>query len=338
MATVQLADIYEPITFNLAVQERAIELNRFVQSGVMQEDGRIDSMANQAGQVGELPFFHGLTNDEPDYTTDDPGTNSTPAKITSGKQVYASAHMHKSWSTMDLARELGLGDPLGAIINRVAKYWAVNNEKRLIRSTTGILLDNVGNDSSDMTHDIFIEDGNAAVDANLISADSVIDATATMGDHAELLSAIAMHSIPYVRLKKAQLITTIRDADNNVEFEVFLGKYRVVVDDSLTPRAGTTSGFVYTSVLFSAGVVAYGMGTPMTPSELERIASSGNGGGQDIIHSRRTEIIHPYGFAWDSATQAGQSSTYTELAAAAGWNRVFQERKNVGIAFLRTNG
>jgi len=338
MATVQLADIYEPLTFNLAVQERAIELNRFIGSGVMQLDQRIDAMAAGPGQVGELPFFHGLTNDEPDYTTDNPATNSTPAKITSGKQVYASAHMHKSWSTMDLARELGLGDPLGAIINRVGKYWAVNNEKRLIRTTTGIMLDNVANDSSDMTHDVFIEDGNNATTANLISSETVIDATATMGDHSDQLTAIAMHSIPYTRLKKDQLITTIRDADNNVEFEVFLGKYRVVVDDSLAPRAGTTSGYVYTTVLFSTGVVAYGMGAPMVESELERIASSGNGGGQDIIHSRRSEIIHPYGFAWDTAAQVGQSSTLSELAAAAGWNRVFQERKNVGIAFLRTNG
>lgn len=338
MATVQIADIYDPLVFDPAVQEKAIELNRFVQSGVMQRDTRIDDMASGPGQVGELPFFHGLTNDEPDYSNDDPSSSSTPAKITSGKQVYASAHMHKSWSTMDLARELGLQDPAGAIINRIAKYWSVNTEKRLIKSLVGVLADNVANDSGDMVNDIFIEDGNNAGSANIVSAEAIIDAGATMGDHADTLSVIACHSAVYINMQKQQLISTIRDADNNIEFDAYLGKYRLVVDDSLPVRAGTTSGYVYTSILFSPGVVAYGSGTPMKPSELEREASAGNGGGQDILHSRTTEIVHPYGFAWDNSTIAGQSATYAELAAAAAWNRVFAERKNVGVAFLRSNG
>ena len=42
---------------------------------------------------------------------------------------------------MDLSRELALEDPLGAITNRIGKYWAVNTEKRIINSATGILLD-----------------------------------------------------------------------------------------------------------------------------------------------------------------------------------------------------
>lgn len=337
MAVVQLADIYEPLTFNGAVQERAIELNRFVQSGIMVDDPLIASVANSPGQTHELPFFHGLTHDEPDYVTDDPAVDSVPAKLTGGKQLCFTAYTHKSWSTMDLAREIALQDPLMAITDRVAKYFAVNTEKRLINSAIGIMLDNVANDSSDMTNDIFTETGLSATAANLISAEEVVDTVATLGDHSEIIAAIAMHSVPYFNLVKADLIVYVKDSTGSLSIPTYLGK-RVVVDDSIAPRAGTTNGFVYTTIMFSSGCIAYGRGTPTVPSELERKASSGNGGGQDILHYRTTELIHPFGFAFDPTSVAGQSATYAELAAAAQWNRVMANRKNIGIAFLRTNG
>ncbi len=336
MATVKLADIYNPLIFDGGVQEAAIEQNRFVQSGVMVRDARIDAMASGAGNVGEIPFFNALTNDEPDYTSDDDSTNSTPAKISGAKQIYMSAHLHKSWSTMDLAKELALQDPLNAITNRIGKYWAVNSEKRLINTMLGVLADNIANDSGDMVHAAHTETGASATDANRVSADNVIDASATMGDHAADLTTICMHSQQYFKLQKLNLITFIPNSRGEVNIPTYLG-YSVVVDDSMPVRAGTTNGFVYTMMLVSGGVVAYGEGSAEVPSELERIASSGNGGGQDIIHSRGTNIIHPYGFQFDITGPAGQSATYAELALAANWDRVFAERKNLGLAFLTVN-
>jgi len=332
-----LADVYDPTIFDAAVQEAAVELNRFVQSGIMQLDQRINAMASGAGHIGDLPFFHGLANDEPNYVNDDPADKSAPKKITSGKQIYATAHMHESWSTMDLARELGLSDPLMAITDRVGKFWAVNNEKRLINTCRGVMLDNIANDAGDMVVNISIADGDAATGVNLISAEAVIDAGGTMGDHSQYLTAIGMHSVPFTNLQKQNLIDFIPNARGEVNIPTYLGKV-VIVDDSLVPVAGGTSGFVYTTILFAMGAVAYGQGTPLKPSETERDATSGNGGGQDILHSRATEIIHPYGFAYADAGIADITATYAELAAADQWDRVFVERKNVGLAFLQTNG
>jgi hypothetical protein len=90
-------------------------------------------------------------------------------------------------------------------------------------------------------------------------------------------------------------------------------------------------------ILFSTGVVAFGSGTPEVPSEMARKPDTGNGGGQDVIYSRSTDIIHPYGFAFDSSGVAGISATYAELNAASAWDRVYQNRKNVGMAFLMCN-
>ena len=336
--TSTLLDIYDPTIFNAGVQEMAIELNRFVQSGIMDTDARLNAMASGPGSVGDLPFFKGLTNDEPNYSTDNPASSATADRIQGAKQTYAVAYKNKAWSTMDMARELGLEDPLGAIMNRVGQYWAVDTEKRLINTTQGVLLDNIANNSSDMVNPIHLETTVGVTDANRISAEAVINAAATMGDHATNLSAIAMHSVVYANLQKLNLIDFIPDSNGVVSIPTYLG-YRVIVGDSLAPRAGTTSGYVYTTVLFAVGAVAYGAGTPMVPSEMERSPATGDGGGQDILWSRATEIVHPYGFAFSTMAMTGNNTaTYAELAAAAQWSRVYAERKNIGIAFLTSNG
>lgn len=338
MAEVRLVDIYEPKTFNAAVQEAATEQNAFLASGVLIQDPRIDQMVDVGGMVGELPNFNPLTNDEPDYVTDDPASKSTPAKIGSGTQVYRLANQHKSWSTMDLSRQLALQDPLGAITNRIGHYWAVNTQQRLVSASMGVLADNIANDSSDMIVDISIADGDKAATTNLIHANAVIDAQATLGDAAGKLTAIGMHSVCFSTLKKLQLISFIPDARGEVDIPTYLN-LRVIVDDKLNVIAGTTSGFVYTSVLYGQGAFGYGTAETMQPSELERKASSGNGGGQDILHYRNSEIIHPQGFSFLSTDiSQGVSATRTQLESATQWNRIYTDRKNIPLAFLKTNG
>ena len=342
MAEVQLADVYNPLVFNAAVQEKAIELNAFLASGVIVTDPRITLLAQGPGNIGDLPFFAGLVNpqadgtNEPDYVTDVSANKSTPAKITSALMVWRKAMMHKSWSTMDLARELALIDPMGAITGRIGQYWAVNNQQRLIRSAMGVLADNVANDAGDMLYSVATDDVAAVAAAEKISPDAVITAKATLGDAAGSLVAIAMHSVIFAELQRQEVIIYEKAAGTNIKFPTYLG-YVVVEDDSMPAVAGVNR-ITYTTVLFSAAAFAQGTGTPTVPSEITRDATAGVGGGQDIIHSRATEIIHPAGFAFLSASVAGQSPTFAELEAAANWNRVYAERKNIGIAYLQTNG
>ena len=338
MAEVRLADIYEPTTFNGAVQEAAVEYNRFIQSGVMVRDPRIDDMVAMGGMVGELPNFDPLTNDEPDYATDNPADVIVPAKITSGTQIFRLANQTKAWSTMDLARQLALQDPLGAITNRVGHYWATASQNRLLASITGVLADNIANDSGDMVNDISIADGDNATAANLISAEAVIDTQATMGDHASALTAIAMHSVVFANLKKQNLIDYIPDARGEVQIPTYLG-LEVIEDDGMTVVAGGTSGFVYDTVLLGAGAFGYGTSPALMPSELQREALVGQGSGQDILVYRQNEIIHPQGFAFLSSGLAqGITATLAQLESATQWDRIYTERKNIPLAVLKTNG
>lgn len=337
MATTQLADIYVPEPFEHGVDQAAIERNIFIQSGIVTANPQLSAMASVGGNVGEVPFYNPLNNSgEPDYTTDDPTDVSTPDKIGSGKMIFRLASMHKSWSTMDLTRELSLRDPLGAITGKIGHYWATQYQKRVIQSCMGILADNIANDSGDMRVSVALDTADAITDAELISPNVVLDAAQTLGDAKEQLAVIALHSVVYTKLQKQGFIDFIQPQSTPISIPVLFGKYRVVVDDGLPAVAGTNR-ITYTSILFAPGVIDAGSGSVMRASEMEREPSAGNGGGQDIIHSRRADIIHPLGFSFLSASVAGQSATLAELATAANWNRVW-ERKNIGIAFLQTNG
>jgi hypothetical protein len=335
MANVQIADIYNPLVFSAAEQEAQIEINAFLASGVMVEDPRLTAMASVGGNIGELPFFKPLGTQEPNYSNDVTGDTSTPNKITTAIMKYRLASQNQSWSTMDLAADLALADPVSAITNRIGGYWATTNERRLIQSTMGILASNVANNSSDMVVSVATDSSSTVTDAELISNDVILDAQQTAGDHQAGFSAIAMHSVVYSRLRKQQLIDFVRDADNNTLFSTY-GNLRVIVDDSLSAVAGTNR-VTYTTVIFGNGAVVSGMGRTSNPSELDRAPEKGNGGGQSDLYSRRADIIHPLGFEFTSSSVAGQSATLAELATAANWSRVW-ERKNVPLCFLQTNG
>jgi len=335
MSTTQIANIYNPLVFDAAVDEAAIEQNTLLQAGVLVPNPQLDDMASQGGNIGEMPFFTPLATTEPEYINDTSTDVGTPANIDSETMIWRLAKMHKSWSTMDIARELALADPMAAITAKIGGYWATQRQKRLVAAALGILADNVANDSSDMLHSVATDANSTVTAAEKISGETVIDACQTMGDAKEMLSIIAMHSVVYTTLQKQNLIDYIPNSEGIVNIPTYLGK-TVLVDDSLPAVAGTYR-ITYTTLLLSQGAFEFGEGRLLLPSELERVPNAGYGGGQDIIHTRKADIIHPRGMSFISGSVAGKSPTLAELALAANWNRVMS-RKNVGIAFLKTNG
>ena len=70
------------------------------------------------------------------------------------------------------------------------------------------------------------------------------------------------------------------------------------------------------------------------PIVIENRPGAGNGGGQQILHTRANLAIHPAGFSFTDANVALESPSLAELALASNWTRV-AERKNVPLAFLR---
>jgi len=333
MASVQLSDIIDVTVFQDLPPVDGPEKTAFYDSGVIVRNALLDQVAQAAGKTGELPFWKDIDPTDGPNLSDDTSDTSTPFKITQGEQIGRKAFLNASWSETDLAAELALGgDAMTRIRARLDAYWRRQWQRRLVASLNGVLADNVANYSSDMVVDVAVD---SATSSSVFTRSNFTAAGFTLGDSYDELSALAVHSVVYKRMVDNDDIDFIPDSQGQMTIPTFLG-HRVIVDDGLPVDENGANDPKYTSVLFGAGAVGFGEGTPNLPIEVEREASQGNGGGVEILHSRKTYLLHPFGFKVDD-TPSGASFTLTELATAGTWDRVV-DRKNVPMAFLVTNG
>lgn len=324
MAVTQIADVIVPVEFTDYIVQNSVEKSALVQSGIVTRNAEIESKLRAGADSFSVPHWKDLADDEANVVSDDPTVNATPRKLGSGKQIVRKAFLHSSWSAMNLASELSGSDALQRIQERASAYWLRQAQRRLIASLNGVLTDNVANDSADMVNDISA----AAGAAGQFSAAAVIDTAGTLGDSMRDLTAIGMHSATYKAALKADLIQTLPDSQGGF-IQTFRG-LGILVDDGLPVDTGK-----YTTVLFGPGAVGYGMTAPRIAAgtEIENLPSSGNGGGQQILHSRVNLAVHPLGFQWKETAVVGDSPTIAELATATNWDRV-TDRKHVPLAFL----
>ena len=342
----RLANIIDVTVFEDLPPEDQPEKTALFQSGVATRMELLDKLANAPGKTAELPYWKDLNyDDEPNYSNDSPSDTATPKQIEQDEQIARKAFLNQGWTESDLAAELAMGgNAMRRIRSRVDTYWARRWQRRLVKTATGVMLNNVADDSSDMVHDISTQDGDNAVTGNLVSRSAIVAACFTMGDQFDAINAIGVHSVVMQRLIDSDDIVYIPDSKGALTIPTYLGR-RIFTDDGMPVIAGTTSGFRYVTMLFGAAAFGYGEGTPEVPTEVEREAAQGNGGGVETLWSRKTWLIHPLGHTFTSNTVTGPtgktvnniSPTDANLALAANWNRTYF-RKNVPLAFLVTNG
>lgn len=320
-----------------AIILRMMDLNAFVNSGVLVRDPVLDNfLSSDVGGKTITPRFLGpLGRDEPNISTDNPEDKSTPKKITGGQNKAVRQSLNQSWSVMDLVADLTGVDPIGVVTDSIGDYWNTVLTDRILASLSGIVAaDIAADDGPVLTVDITGESGADA----LFNADAFIDALTTLGDRARNLTAIAVHSVVYATMQKQNLIDFIPNSRGEVIIPTYMG-LRVIVDDAMTyvPAVGADPGPAspakYYSYLFGPGAVALGVGTPKTPFAVHRDEAAGNGGGEEVVHSRLEWIIHPQGFSFKLDT----TPTLAQLKSADNWTRVF-ERKRIPLAALVTQG
>lgn len=335
----RLSDVIQPDVFMNYMDTYTKENSALFESGVFRPEQDFATFLTGGGRTVNVPFWKDLPGDDSEPGDDDPNSVLIPKKITTGKDVAIRHVRTQSWQASSLTADLAGADPMAAIAARVGRYWIREFDKMAWATAYGIYLDNVANDSGDMVKDIGGDDG-TVIATELISAEAIIDAKQTMGDAAEDLKVIGMHSVPYSRLQKQNLIDFIPDSRGEVNFPTYLG-YRVIVTDRAKTIVGSNSGDVkYLTLLLGENAFAF-QEAPLKTSpmvEVDRKPEQGNGVGVDILYSRRQFIMHPYGVKWTDAQVGGEFPTNAELSAAANWDRVYPERKQIPIAFLLTNG
>lgn len=334
MALTQLTDVIVPEVYQSYTAVNSPEKSAFFESGVVIRNSMLDQKANSGGDTVNVPFWNDLDSTVAPNLSNDSTSAATPQKITAGNQIARLAYLNQGFSSADLAGEIAGSDPMQQVRNRFGTYWMRQWQRRLIASCNGILADNVASNSSDMLIKVAAEATGSVTASTLFNRDAFTEAAYTMGDMATNLQAIAVHSRVMAQMVKNDDIVYVPDSQGMLTIPTYMG-LRVIVDDGMTVRAGTTSGFVYTSILFGAGAFGYGEGAAKMPVELDREAAKGNGGGIETLWERKTWLLHPSGFQ-ATGTPAANSFSLAELATAGAWARVVA-RKNVSIAFLQTN-
>lgn len=354
MAAVQVSDIIVPSVFTPYTQTLTMEKARLVQSGVLAPSPVLNQLLAGGGRTFDVPSFDDL--DASDATgaenvsTDDiadsqsitangnipnPTGDAQPAIIGTIHEVAARLVRNKSWSATGLARELAGADPMAAIADRVAYYWTRRLQSIFIHVWQGVIADNLLPPGGVGTHTQFdlINDisGNGFVDGvTNFSAEAFIDAAVTMGDSADLITTVMVHSIVFARMQKNNLLDFIPDARGETKIPTFLGR-EVIVDDGM-PRDGN----VYDTWLFGPAAAQIGEAAADVPTEVHRDPLAGNGGGQEVLTTRRIYCLHPTGHAYIQAVIPDGGPSNADLAAAASWARVYPERKQIRFAVLRT--
>jgi len=312
-----ISDVIVPAVFNPYVIQRTAELSAFYQSGIIARTPELDRLASSGGKLVNMPFWEDLTGDD-EVLSD--STALTVGKIKAKQDVAALLARGKAWSVNDLAKALSGDDPMAAIGDLVAEYWARRFQAILIKTLDGIFGDNA-TEMYTNKHDI----SNGTGDAAVIDAKTAVDAIYKLGDNADKLTGFAMHSATVAKLTKDDLIETIPPSEGKPAVRTFLGK-PVVVDDGL-PNAGG----VYTTYIFGAGAFGWGEGGAPVPVETARDALAGD----DILVHRRHFILHPRGVAFKNVNLSGNNGTNAtpsnnNLADPQNWERVY-EPKNVRI-------
>lgn len=291
-----------------------------------------------------MPFFEDLQG-ESEPTLED--VEMTPAKIGSNKDVSTTILRQKMWAATNLSAALAGADPMKAIGDLVAQYWARDMQKELIAILAGVFgtttADPSGTPKAETRmadHILDLSTGKTDA-AKKISASAFIDACQMLGDAQAQLTGVAMHSATKSYLKKLNLIETERDS-TDVEFDTYQGR-RVTVDDGCPVEDG-----VYTTYLFGNGAVAYGNGSPVGHVATETDRDKKTGGGVDYLINRKAFILHPRGIAYTGANvgmwklQLGQNlqwqrtgSRYMSRSSLESWLSNTRSGKPMELAKLK---
>jgi hypothetical protein len=335
MAKTAVADIIIPTLFEKYAIERTAELAQFGQCGIVEAAPQFDEIAAEGGQQVKMPFWKDLT------ATRQLLSDSAPLvvnKITTDQDIARIHNDAQTWGVNHLAKVIAGDDPMAAIGDLVAEYWARTDEGLIVSCLKGMFgaASMAGNLLAIHSESVA---GQSA--ATRLTGSTFVDACAKLGDRADRLTAVAMHSATEAALRKLDLIDFIPDSEGKAQIRTFQGR-RVVVDDNLPTRAGTTDGTVYTTFLFGQGAFAKGSAmldsTPLLGGigtegvEIYRLGLDSD----TMLINRRRYILHPRGVKFTSASVAADSPTNAELENQANWVRVW-EAKNVRIVAVTHN-
>lgn len=318
----KLTDVIVPELFTQYVLEQTKEKSELINSGAIENNPQLDILVNGGGTTLKMPKWNDLTGDSQVFSEN---SDIETDKITAHKEIAALLLRAKGWSAHDLSAALAGDDPMRRIAERVAAWW-IRDEKRIVMSILkGVFA------STDMADHVLDETGTSGADTK-ISGKLVLDAKQLMGDAADDLTLIYMHSAVFTELQKQQLIAYRQPTDADIRIPTYLG-YNVICDDSAPVELGTGGAKdKFTTYLLSRGCIQRGSGTPVGFVGTETFRNAKKS--VDELYNRQAKVLHPKGMSWKGTTVTDETPSNAELALGGNWERAAAESKQVGMVAL----
>src|ERR1043166_8418855 len=185
MAKTAVADIFIPTEFEKYAIERTAELSYFGQSGIVEMSPEFDALTQVGGREVKMPFWKDLTATR-QLLSD--AASLTVNKITSDQDIARLHNDAQVWSVNHLAKVVSGDDPLQAIVDLVAAYWARIDEGLVISCLKGVF------GAATMAGNLLaIHSESVAGTSNTtrLTGSTFIDACAKLGDASRRLTAVA---------------------------------------------------------------------------------------------------------------------------------------------------
>lgn len=317
---------FDEEVFTGMMQEKDYWKSPIIVSGIVQQDSSIMDLIGEKGNVATIPIYKPLDANESgmEPLNNDGLTNNTPVEISGDKQTCMLIQRMKAFKAKDFTKELTGADPMTLIRNKIAGYYAQVWESELMNIAKAVL------GVADLSGHVL----DLATESKEIEAGTIYDAEqAALGDMAEGLGLIVMHSAIYTQYKKMNMVEFDKYTVNGViKQEITLptiaGKH-VLVTDNFTKEDTT-----YLTYLFGEGAF---LSCDKTNYENQYTTDYDpeTSAGIEKFYTKQGKVLHPNGLSLAVDNIAKESPTKAELGTVANWSLKYNA-KNVKMGLIKS--
>ncbi|MGU3389164.1 hypothetical protein [Sphingomonas sp. M1A8_2b] len=285
--------------------------NELVNSGLTARGPEVDAVAGGGPRKASLAYINPLGTDEVNVSTDNILDEGNIGSMTADEFMVLRHDLNYGWGFADLTRMVTQYDAQGGIRAGIAQYWATQYMKLLTSTLKGIK--GVVGETS-VTGDFDMQ--------------AIYDEAAKAGMLQDQFNVLMVSPARYAKLQGQEQNGFIPASKTNTNIANFQG-FSVLRTATLTADEVTIG---------RTGALSFGEGVPtgLVASEIERRANAANGGGADILHSRRSVVVHPQGFSYVGAIPGKTTDVFANLAKTASWTLEVPPEQ-VGFRFVKFN-
>lgn len=317
---------FDEEVFTGMMQEADYWRTPIIASGIVQQDSSIMNLIGEQGNVATIPIYKPLNANESgmEALNNDGMTDNTPVEIRGDKQTCMLIQRMKAFKAKDFTKELTGADPMTLIRNKIAGYYAQVWEIELMNIAAAVLsVSGLSNHVLDL-----------ATESKSIEAGTIYDAEqAALGDMAEGLGLLVMHSMIYKEYKKMDMVDFSKYVvEGLIQKEIILptiaGKH-VLVTDNFTKNDTT-----YLTYLFGEGAFL-SCDKNNYENQYTTNYDPETSAGIEKFYTKQGKVLHPNGLSLAVDNIAKESPTKAELGTTANWSLKFNE-KNVKMGLIKS--